>query len=59
MALLAVLQGKGNSGFSYSGIDEILVSHGPVTDKCHQFTLITQIHLINLYAAENGFLLHL
>jgi hypothetical protein len=44
----AILRGKGNSGLLYSGIDEILVSHLPVTEKLQEVTLIIQSHLINL-----------
>jgi hypothetical protein len=44
----AILQGKGNSGLSYSGIDEILVSHLMETEKSCKVNLIRQSHLKNL-----------
>jgi hypothetical protein len=53
----AILQSKGNSGLSYSGIDEIPVSHLMQTDNFRKVTLIRQSHLTNRSAAENGFLL--
>jgi hypothetical protein len=36
----AILQGKGDSGLSYSRIDEILVSHLTETEKCWKVNLI-------------------
>jgi hypothetical protein len=36
------------SGLSYSGIDEILESHLPETEKCQKVNLIRQSYLINL-----------
>jgi hypothetical protein len=40
---------------SYSGIDEIPVSHLTQTENCWKVTLIRQSHLTNRKAAENGF----
>jgi hypothetical protein len=53
----AILRGKGYSGLSYSGIDEIPVSHHTETEKCRKVNLIRQSHLTNFYAAETGFML--
>jgi hypothetical protein len=36
MAGKAILRGKGDSGLSYSGIDEILVSHLKETEKMQE-----------------------
>jgi hypothetical protein len=44
----AILQGKGNSGLSYSGIDEIPVSHLLETENSRKVNLIRQSHLKNL-----------
>jgi hypothetical protein len=52
-----MLRGKGWGGLSYSGIDEILVSHLTETQKCQKVNLIGQSHRINLKAADNGFML--
>ncbi len=41
----AILRGKGDSGLSYSGIDEIPVSHLTETEKCQKVNLIRQSHL--------------
>jgi hypothetical protein len=38
----AILWGKGYSGLSYSGIDEIPVSHLTETEKCRKVNLIGQ-----------------
>ncbi len=53
----AILRGKGKSGSSYSGIDEIPVSHLTETEKSRKVNLIKQSHRKSLYAAENGFML--
>jgi hypothetical protein len=53
----AILWDKGCRGLSYSGIDEIPVSHLTETQKCRKVNLIRQRHLNNLKAAENGFIL--
>jgi hypothetical protein len=44
----AILGGKGDGGLSYSGIDEIPVSHLTETEKCRKVNLIKQSHLTNL-----------
>jgi hypothetical protein len=44
----AILQGKGDSGFSYCGIDEITVSHLTETEQCRKINLIRRSHLTNL-----------
>jgi hypothetical protein len=41
----AILRGKSDSGLSYSGIDEIPVSHLTETEKCRKVNLIRQSHL--------------
>jgi hypothetical protein len=43
----AVLQGKGYSGLSYSGIDEIPVSHLTEKEKWRKINLNRQSHLTN------------
>jgi hypothetical protein len=48
---------KAIEGLSYSGIDEILVSHLPEMKTCPKVNVIRQSHLTNLSAAENGFML--
>jgi hypothetical protein len=53
----AILRSKGDSGLSFSGMDEIPVSHLTQTQNCQKFTLIRQSHLTNRLAAENGFML--
>jgi hypothetical protein len=53
----AILWGKGNSGLSYYGIDEIPVSHLTETEKSRKVNLTRQSHLKNREAAENGFML--
>jgi hypothetical protein len=53
----AIKWGKGDSGLSNSGIDEIPVSHLTETEKSRKVNLIEQSHLTNLKAAENGFML--
>jgi hypothetical protein len=53
----AILRSKGDSGLSYSGIDEIPVSHLTQTENIRKVTLIGQSHLTNPLAAENGFML--
>jgi hypothetical protein len=53
----AILWSKGDSGLSYSGIDEIPVSHLTQTENCQRVTLIRQSHPTNREAAENDFLL--
>jgi hypothetical protein len=53
----AILRGKGDSGLSYSGIDEIPVSHLTETEQCRKVNFIRQINLTKLEAAENGFML--
>jgi hypothetical protein len=53
----AISWGKGDNRLSYSGTDEIPVSHLMETEKCWKANLIRQSHLTNLHAAENGFLL--
>jgi hypothetical protein len=52
-----MLQGEGDSGLSYSGIDEIPVSHLMEVEKCRKVNLIRQSHLTNLKAAENKMIL--
>jgi hypothetical protein len=42
---------------SFSGIDEIPVSHLPEMKKCQKVNFIRQNHLTNLQATKNGFLL--
>jgi hypothetical protein len=44
----AILRGKGDSGLSYSRIDEIPVSQLMETEKCRKVNLIRQSHLANL-----------
>ncbi len=44
----AIFRGKGNSRLSYSGIDEIPVSHLSETEKSCKVNLIRQSHLTNL-----------
>jgi hypothetical protein len=44
----AIFLGKGDSGLSYSGIDEIPVSHLKETEKCRKVNLIRQSDLIIL-----------
>jgi hypothetical protein len=44
----AILRGKGDSGFSYSGIDEIPISHLTETEKCWKVNFNKQSHLTNL-----------
>jgi hypothetical protein len=39
--------GQSDSGLSYSGIDEIPVSHLTENEKCRKVTLIRQGHLTN------------
>jgi hypothetical protein len=46
--LKAILRGKGDSGLSYSGIDEIPVSQLTETEKFRKVNLIRQSHLTNL-----------
>jgi hypothetical protein len=53
----AILRSKGDSGLSYSRIDEIPVSHLTQTENCLKVTLIRQSHLTNCLTAENGFML--
>jgi hypothetical protein len=43
----AILRGKGDSGLSFPGIDEIPVSHLTETEKCRKVNLIRQSHLTN------------
>jgi hypothetical protein len=52
-----ILRGKGDSGLSYCGIDEIPVSHLPETEKkLRKINLIRRSYLINFSAAENSFI---
>jgi hypothetical protein len=44
----AILQGKGKSRLSYSGIDEIPVSHLSEAENSRKVNLIKQSHLKNL-----------
>jgi hypothetical protein len=44
----AILRGKGDSRLSYSGIDEISVSHLTETEKCQKVNLTKQSHRTNL-----------
>ncbi len=44
----AILPGKGDCGLSYSGIDEIQVSHLTETEKSRKVNLNRQSHLTNL-----------
>jgi hypothetical protein len=44
---MAILRDKGDSGLSYSGIDEIPLSHLTETEKCRKVNLIKQSHLTN------------
>jgi hypothetical protein len=44
----AFLRGKGDRGLSYSGIDEIPVSHLKETEESRKVNLIRQSHLTNL-----------
>jgi hypothetical protein len=41
----AILRGKGDSGLSYSGLDEIPVCHLTETEKSRKVNLIRQSHL--------------
>jgi hypothetical protein len=43
-----ILQSTGDSGLSYSRIDEIPVSHFTETEKCREVALIRQSHHTNL-----------
>jgi hypothetical protein len=43
----AILRCNDNSGLSYSGIDEIPVSHLTETEKSREVNLIRQSHLTN------------
>ncbi len=44
----AILPGKGDSGLSYSGIDEIQVSHLTETEKSRKVNLNRQSHVAKL-----------
>jgi hypothetical protein len=44
----AILWSTVDSGLSYSGIDEIQVSHLTETEKCWKVNLIRQSHLTNI-----------
>jgi hypothetical protein len=48
MAAKVILWGKGDSGLSYFGIDEITVSYLTEAEKCWKVNLIRQSHLTNL-----------